>query len=117
MSTELLGPDGQPIPKTMIVNYNGRQYPYRVVNQEIINGKNNLLTDLAILVQMGDVNNLLFLAMTCLAKDIYTPGSREFLKLASQLNMNIVDIQRNETNVAAEILESINKGLEDQTKP
>ena len=106
--SKLLGPDGNEVPKTLTVEYNGKKYPYRVVNQEVFKAANvdPKVAFMATLVQMGDQNNLLWLAMLALAKDIKkaNPGlESEFLSLAEQLNLNIIDIERNSVSIAEEL--------------
>lgn len=108
MSTQLLGPDGNPVPKQTAVEYNGRYYPYRVVNQEVfeaaqIDPKVGLM---AALIQMGDHNNLTWLGMMTLAQDIYArqpEGPRQFEELVKQINMNIIDLERKSTDIAVEL--------------
>lgn len=104
----LLGPDGKPIPKGVTIKYNGKIYPYRIVNQEVfaIAKIEPQVAFMGLLVQMGDMNNLTFLAMLALAKDIYSrqpEGSRHFEELVKQLNMNIIDIERNSTSMTEEL--------------
>jgi hypothetical protein len=108
MSNKLLGPDGKPVPQTLTVEYNGKKYPYRVVNQSVfeaaqIDPKVGLM---ATLVQMGDQNNLIWLGMLALAKDIKATNPNldsEFLRLAEQINLNIIDIERNSTSIVEEL--------------
>jgi hypothetical protein len=108
MSKELLGPDGKPVPKGTAVLHNGRYYPYRVVNQEVfeaadVDPKVGLM---ATLIQMGDQNNLIWLGLMELAKDIYSrnpEGSRHFESLVKQLNMNILDLERKSTDIAQDL--------------
>lgn len=104
----LLGPDGKPIPRTVTVKVNGKSYPYRVVNQEVFAASkiDPQVGLMAVLVQAGDMNNLTFLAMLALAKDIYSrqpEGTRHFEELVNQLNMNIIDIERNSTSMTEEL--------------
>jgi len=116
--SNLLGPDGRPLPESQCVKYNGKKYPYRVIDQEVfaaaqIDPKIGLM---ATLVQTGDQNNLLWLGMLALAKDLYsrsntvngeTQHTYEFLDFAKQLNMNIIDLERKSTDVAAELRKTI----------
>lgn len=108
MSTPLLGPDGKPVPKGTAVLYNGKHYPYRVVNQEVFETMSidPKVGQMATLIQMGDQNNLIWLGMMTLAKDIYSrqpEGSRHFEDLVKQLNMNIIDLERKSTDIAQEL--------------
>lgn len=107
--TKLLGPDGRPVPQTLTVEYNGKKYPYRIIDQEVFSTAkvDPMVGFMASLVQMGDQNNLVWLGMLALAKDIYSrnpEGSKEFLNLAEQINMNIIDIERNSTSVSDELV-------------
>lgn len=103
---ELLGPDGKAIPKTVCVEYDGRLYPSRVVNEAVINHKDSRVALIGVLTQIGDSDNLTWLALLALAKDIYTrqpEGSREFQKVAHQLGLILIDKDRNETDIADEL--------------
>jgi hypothetical protein len=105
---KLLGPDGKPVPQTLTVEYGGFKYPYRIVNQEVFATAkvDPIVGFMASLVQMGDQNNLVWLGMMALAKDMYSrfpDGSQEFLQLTEQLNLNIVDIERNSTSISEEL--------------
>ena len=108
MTSKLLGPDGKPIPDAQAVKYNGHTYPYRVINQEVLQHVkiDPMIGIMAIAVQMGDQNNLLWLALAALAKDVYSrqpQGSQEFLQLAKELKLNIIDVDRNSTDIAEEL--------------
>ena len=103
---ELLGPDGKPVPGVLCVEVNGQKYPYRVVGEQIINENNHKLVDLAILTQCGDQFNMILLMFYSLAKDLYSrqpEGSKCFLDIAKQLNINILDKARQELDVAKEL--------------
>ena len=106
--SELLGPDGKPVPKGTAVQFNGKFYPYRVVNQEVFEAAqiDHKVGMMACLVQMGDMNNIIWLGLMTLAKDIYSrqpEGSRHFEDLVKQLNMNIIDLERKSTDIAQEL--------------
>ena len=78
---------------------------------------NPMIGLMGVVVQMGDQNNLIWLAMLALAKDIYSRDSlnvdaetmtkiaptREFESLAKQLNLNIIDMERNAMSIADEL--------------
>lgn len=114
MSNKLLGPDGRAIPETLCVTYDGKKYPYRVIDEEVFASikTDPMIALLGVVVQMGDQNNLLWLALLALAKDIYSmhPGpnptrpTREFESLAKQLNLNIIDMERNSTSIYDELV-------------
>ena len=114
--SKLLGPDGKPVPQTMCVEFDGRVYPSRVVDKEVLNQKDPRVALMGVLVQMGDTDNLMWLAMLALAKDIYARDPkpsmgaltgpalpREFQRVAQQLGMVIIDRDRNELNVGEEL--------------
>ena len=100
---KLVGPDGMEIPKTLTVEYNDKRYPYRIINQDVLSTRDPMIATMASLVQQGDQLNIVLLGMMCLAKDIYKPGGQEFYKFAKQLNLNIIDIERNELDIALEL--------------
>lgn len=102
----ILGPDGKPIPETLCVRYGGRVFPYRLINQDILREKDPRIGLMGVLVQMGDTNNLMWLMMLTLAKDLYSrmpEGSREFEKLAKEMGLVIVDGNRGEIDIAQEL--------------
>lgn len=104
----LVGPDGKPIPKALMVEVDGKRYPYRIVNQEVFAASkmDPQIGLMAVLVQAGDMNNLTFLALLALAKDLYSrqpEGTRHFEDLVKQLNMNIIDVDRNDTSMTEEL--------------
>lgn len=104
--SELLGPDGLAIPKTVCVEYQGKLYPSRVVNASVLNNKDPRVAMLGVLAQMGDSDNLTWLALMALAKDIYSrhpAGTREFQDVAKQLGLVLIDRDRNEIDIAAEL--------------
>ena len=116
--SKLLGPDGRAVPESLCVTYNGKKYPYRVIDEEVFASikVNPMVALMGVVVQMGDQNNLLWLAMLTLAKDMYSrdqnvidtegrpvPPTREFETLAKQLNLNIIDMERNSTSIADEL--------------
>lgn len=105
---KLLGPDGKPIKRSLSIEYAGKRYPYRVVDQDVLAAtKVDPITGfMGCLVQMGDMNNLTWLAMLALAKDIYSrqpDGSRYFEDLVKEINMNIIDMERSSTSIADEL--------------
>ncbi|NDC22575.1 MAG: hypothetical protein EBZ49_00370 [Proteobacteria bacterium] len=104
--SDLIGPDGKPIPKTLCVEYGGRLYPYRLVNPEQLNNKDPRIGLLGVLIQMGDQTQLTWLSLLALAKDIYSrnpKGTREFQKLAESVGLVIIDGERHELDVAQEL--------------
>lgn len=112
--SKLLGPDGRAVPESLCVTYNGKKYPYRVIDEEVFASikVNPMVALMGVVVQMGDQNNLLWLAMLTLAKDLYSRDAdhgcgpsrtREFEALAKQLNLNIIDMERNSTSIADEL--------------
>ena len=119
VENKLLGPDGRPVPETPCVEYDGKKYPYRVIDEEVFASMkvNPMIGLMGVVVQMGDQNNLIWLAMLALAKDIYSRDSlnvdaetmtkiaptREFESLAKQLNLNIIDMERNAMSIADEL--------------
>lgn len=108
MSNEkyLLGPDGKPVPQMFAIEYKGKKYPFRQVSNNIIHSQNSFEANLATLVQIGDSDNMFWLALLILAKDVYT-GSQEFLEFSKQLNLAVVDLNRGETLIAEELEKAI----------
>lgn len=107
---ELVNPDGSKI--TRVISYKGREFPWRMVDQDMVLKAKPEMAIMATLVQMGDQNNVVWLGMLALAKDIYSrqpDGSHEFLDFMSELGLVIVDKERKTIDVYDELLKTFKK--------
>lgn len=107
---ELVNPDGSKIAR--VVTYKKREFPWRIVDQSMILKAEPRMAVMASLVQIGDQNNVAWLGMLTLAKDIYSrqsEGSHEFLDFMSELGMVIMDRERKTIDVYEELLKVFKK--------
>lgn len=107
MADTILGPDGKPILKVPGIEIDGRPFPYRIVNQEAFNKVTDPRTlSLGVLTQLRDQNNIVWLGIMKLAKDVYArspDGPREFQKFCDDLGLTIIDGKQQGIDVASEL--------------
>lgn len=105
----IVGPDGRPAASTgvPVVEIRGKQYLYRMVDRGTFDPKIPGHKPFCLLImQESDVQNVLWLAMQALARDIYSrkpSGSREFQQLCSDVGVEIRDAHGGAVNIAEDL--------------
>lgn len=107
---ELVNPDGSKIAR--VITYKGREFPWRMIKQDMLEKVPAPMAMMGILVQIGDQNNVVWLGMMALAKDMYSrqpDGKHEFLDFMGELGMVIIDKDRKTIDVYNELLQTFEK--------